>query len=101
LEIGSGKGKLLSRYHQSGYHITGIDIKESQVHESKSLHGTMPVTVMMGDVLGFRNGSFDVVMSFDVNELRNLCLHPLPTLPLDTQSIESDVLVYDNEHLWA
>jgi cyclopropane fatty-acyl-phospholipid synthase-like methyltransferase len=68
LEIGSGKGKLLSRYYQSGYHITGIDIKESQVHESKSLHGSMPVTVMMGDVLGFRNASFDVVMSFDVFE---------------------------------
>ena len=68
LEIGSGKGKLLNYFFQNGYNIKGIEIKESMIEESKKLYGHLPLYRMSGKALGFKDSSFDIVLSFDVFE---------------------------------
>jgi SAM-dependent methyltransferase len=76
LEIGSGKGGLIQYLLQSGCNVRGIDIDESYVNESKTLHGPLPIYLMSGEELGFKDSTFDIVLSFDVFEhIRNSDVH--------------------------
>ena len=69
LEIGTGKGALLSYLYRDGYNIKGIEINQSMINESKRLYGTLPLDKVDGDgLLPYEDGSFDVVLGFDVFE---------------------------------
>ena len=68
LEIGSGSGTLVNYLRESGYHIKGIDIDDVKMAHGKRLYGQLPVCKMSGDAIGFRDRTFDTVLSFDVLE---------------------------------
>ena len=68
LEIGCGKGALLARLHAMGHQVCGIDPDIEAVGHCKVSHPEIGVCIGLGDKLPFRDGSFDMVMSFDVFE---------------------------------
>jgi SAM-dependent methyltransferase len=68
LEIGSGRGALLRQLLQEGHKIEGVEINQAQIDESRRLFGSLPITKVDGPRLPFADGSFDVVLSFDVFE---------------------------------
>jgi SAM-dependent methyltransferase len=68
LEIGSGKGSLVNYLLERGYHIKGIEIDDEKLAHGKRLYGQLPVCKMSGDAIGFRDRTFDMVLSFDVLE---------------------------------
>ncbi len=68
LEIGSGKGRLLSNLVDDGYNIKGIELRQEYIDRSFELYGELPVEQMSGDEMNFEDTSFDCVISFDVFE---------------------------------
>lgn len=68
LEIGSGTGSLLSRLRADGYDAVGVDVNARLLDEARRWHGDLPVQQVEGTALPFPDGSFDIVMSFDVFE---------------------------------
>lgn len=68
LEIGSGTGSLLSRLRAEGYDAVGVDVNARLLEEARRWHGDLPVQQVDGTALPFPDGSFDIVMSFDVFE---------------------------------
>jgi SAM-dependent methyltransferase len=68
LEIGSGKGSLVNYLLERGYRIKGIEIDDEKMAHGKRLYGQLPVSKMSGDAIGFRDRTFDMVLSFDVLE---------------------------------
>lgn len=68
LEIGCGKGRVVSYFYRKGYDIIGIEINESLIEESKKLYGNLPLSLVNSEILPFADNSFDVVISFDVFE---------------------------------
>lgn len=68
LEIGCGTGTLLSRLRHQGYDAQGIDVNARLLDEARRWHGNLPIQQVQGTVLPFPDGTFDIVMSFDVFE---------------------------------
>lgn len=68
LEIGTGKGRMLRELLRLGVHARGIENNPWMVEESRRIHGELPVTLVTGHRIPFPDGSFDVVVSFDVFE---------------------------------
>ena len=68
LEIGCGKGGLLHILRQQGRDVRGVEIDEWMIAESRRLYGDLPITASDGYELGYPDGMFDVVISFDVIE---------------------------------
>jgi 2-polyprenyl-3-methyl-5-hydroxy-6-metoxy-1,4-benzoquinol methylase len=68
LEIGCGKGAILSHLHSAGHRCNGIDIDRDSVHECRAAHPQLSVECGSGDAIPFPPASFDVVLSFDVLE---------------------------------
>jgi SAM-dependent methyltransferase len=68
LEIGCGKGAILSRLNAAGHRCNGIDIDRDAVRECCAVHPELSVEFGSGDSIPFPPASFDVVLSFDVLE---------------------------------
>jgi SAM-dependent methyltransferase len=68
LEIGCGKGAILSRMNAAGHRCKGIDIDPDIVRQCCAAHPELSVEVGSGDSIPFPPASFDVVLSFDVLE---------------------------------
>jgi SAM-dependent methyltransferase len=68
LEIGSGKGRLLSHFFKQGYDIRGVELNPEYIAASRELFGELPVSAVDSEKLPAADGSLDVVMSFDVFE---------------------------------
>src|SRR4051812_15975319 len=68
LEIGSGRGTMLATLRQRGLHVVGIEPAAALAADARRLHGALPLARMSGTALGFGDGLFDLVLSFDVLE---------------------------------
>jgi SAM-dependent methyltransferase len=68
LEIGSGKGRLLSHFFKQGYDIRGVEINREYIAASRELFGELPVSAVDSERLPAAAESMDIVMSFDVFE---------------------------------
>lgn len=68
LEIGSGRGALLKALRARGVNAIGIEPNDALARQARELHGSAPLARMSGAALGFPNGPFDLVISFDVFE---------------------------------
>jgi len=68
LEIGSGTGTLLGQLRGQGYRIRGVDLSPELIAEARRWYADLPIDHVTGVALPFPNGTFDVVMSFDVLE---------------------------------
>jgi SAM-dependent methyltransferase len=98
LEIGCGKGALLSLLRRQNYHALGCD---HALEVLRSAAEPLPVVAADGDSLPFGNGSFDLVLSFDVFEhipdtdghLREVCrvLRPGGSYAFQTPNILTNV----------
>jgi SAM-dependent methyltransferase len=68
LEIGCGKGRMLTELQRRGLDVRGVDTNRWVLDESRRLHGDLPVTLVDGPALPFADQTFEVVLSFDVFE---------------------------------
>jgi SAM-dependent methyltransferase len=68
LEIGSGKGRLLSHFFRQGYDIRGIEVNRDYIAASGELFGELPLSAVDSEKLPAADGSLDFVLSFDVFE---------------------------------
>lgn len=68
LEIGSGRGTLLKDLRTRGVNAIGIEPNASLARDARARHGLLPLARMSGARLGFADGAFDLVISFDVFE---------------------------------
>ena len=68
LEIGTGKGRMLQELRRLGLKVNGVENNEWMLEESRRLHGDLPIHKVDGHRLPFSDGSFDLVLSFDVFE---------------------------------
>jgi 2-polyprenyl-3-methyl-5-hydroxy-6-metoxy-1,4-benzoquinol methylase len=68
LEIGSGKGSMLSYLIGEGYSVRGVEMEQEYIENSKILYGDLPIQKVENELLPFPQDSFDVVLSFDVFE---------------------------------
>jgi len=68
LEIGSGKGRLLSHFFKQGYDIRGVETNREYIAASRVLFGELPVSAVDSEHLPANDESMDIVMSFDVFE---------------------------------
>ena len=69
LEIGSGNGNLLNYLYKEGYNICGIEINEIFIKNAKEEFGEdLPIYYYNGEILSYKENSFDVILSFDVFE---------------------------------
>lgn len=68
LEIGSGRGTLLARLRARGLDAIGIEPNAGLAIDAVRRQPPLPVARMSGDRLGFRDSTFDLVLSFDVFE---------------------------------
>lgn len=69
LEIGSGRGALVNELSRQGHQVTGTEVNPEYIRYAKEEYGVelVPITTETPK-LPFSDGSFDVVMSFDVFE---------------------------------
>ena len=68
LEIGSGKGRLLSHLLRLGHDIRGVQVDRSRIAASRELYGELPLSAIDSVELPAPDGSVDVALSFDVLE---------------------------------
>jgi SAM-dependent methyltransferase len=68
LEIGSGRGALLADLVERGVRAVGIEPSATLAADARGGHPRLPLARMSGDRLGFRDSTFDLVLSFDVFE---------------------------------
>lgn len=68
LEIGCGKGAILSYLQKAGHLVTGIDVDADALAYCRAPHADLSVSVASGDRLPFADAAFDAVLSFDVFE---------------------------------
>ena len=68
LEIGTGTGGMLHALLQRDVRARGVEINPSLIAESRKWFSELPVTHVSGVELPFADGTFDVVLSFDVFE---------------------------------
>jgi SAM-dependent methyltransferase len=68
LEIGCGKGAILTHLQKAGHVVTGIDVDASALAYCLAPQADLPVSVASGASLPFASAAFDAVLSFDVFE---------------------------------
>lgn len=68
LEIGSGRGSLLAWLLAQGLDAAGVEVSEERIADAIRLHGPLPLHQTTGTGLAFDDGTFDLVVSFDVFE---------------------------------
>jgi SAM-dependent methyltransferase len=68
LEIGTGTGALLHALKERGCDVQGVELRQELIDEARRWFGPLPIQQTRGVELQFPDGSFDVVMSFDVFE---------------------------------
>ncbi len=68
LEIGCGIGTVVSELTQQGYHATGTDISQVAIEYGLEKYPGLDLQVQPAEELGFADGEFDVVLSFDLFE---------------------------------
>jgi len=68
LEIGTGSGALLQTLRARGLDVQGVEQSADRIAEARADHGDLPIRQVSGTALPFADGTFDVVLSFDVFE---------------------------------
>ena len=68
LEIGSGRGSLLHELRARGLDAVGLETSADRIAEATARHGGLPIQQTSGVTLPYPDGTFDVVLSFDVFE---------------------------------
>ena len=68
LEIGCGIGSVVFELGRQGYDTTGIDISGEAIAYGLKKYGDIRLEVQAAEALSYEDGSFDVVMSFDLFE---------------------------------
>jgi ubiquinone/menaquinone biosynthesis C-methylase UbiE len=68
LEIGCGIGTVVFELSQKGYDATGTDISGEAIAYGQKKYGDIHLEVQAAETLPYEDGSFDVVLSFDLFE---------------------------------
>jgi SAM-dependent methyltransferase len=68
LEIGSGRGTLLSELRSRDLEVIGLETSEDRIAEAQARYPGLPIWQTTGTTLPFPDESFDLVVSFDVFE---------------------------------
>ena len=68
LEIGCGIGSVVSELSRQGYDIAGTDISGEAIAYGLKKYGDIKLQVQPAEMLQFEDGTFDVVLSFDLLE---------------------------------
>jgi SAM-dependent methyltransferase len=68
LEIGCGIGTVVFELTKQGYDVMGTDISQVAVEYGRAKYGNLRLEVQPAEELAFQDGSFDVVLSFDLFE---------------------------------
>jgi SAM-dependent methyltransferase len=68
LEIGCGIGTVVHELAKQGYDARGTDISQVAIEYGRSKYGDIQLEVQPAEELAFEDGSFDVVLSFDLFE---------------------------------
>ncbi|MDH4201284.1 MAG: class I SAM-dependent methyltransferase [Phycisphaerae bacterium] len=76
LELGCGSGQLASFFYKKGVSIIASDISETAIDHARKLYPDVMFQTHSAEELPYEDGSFDIVMSFDVLEhLPNVAQH--------------------------
>lgn len=68
LELGCGSGKLSSSLSENGLSMTASDISNTAIEHARQLHPDIEFRAHSAEELPYNDGTFDIVMSFDVLE---------------------------------
>jgi len=68
LEIGCGIGTVVFELAQQGHDVTGTDISPVAIEYGRAKYGGIRLEVQPAEELTYPDGSFDVVLSFDLFE---------------------------------
>lgn len=68
LEIGCGIGTVVSELARQGYEAMGTDISQVAIEYGRAKYGNIRLEVQPAEELPYANGTFDVVLSFDLFE---------------------------------
>jgi len=68
LEIGCGIGSIVSELSKQGYDAIGTDISQEAISYGLKKYGDINLQVQAAEMLEFEDGTFDVVLSFDLFE---------------------------------
>jgi ubiquinone/menaquinone biosynthesis C-methylase UbiE len=68
LEIGCGTGSLVNELKTKGFDIAGTDISQEAIAYGLKKYGDIKLSVQPAEQLPFPDGSFNVVLSFDLFE---------------------------------
>lgn len=76
LELGCGTGNLAHFLHTTGVAVIGSDIAQTAIDHARKRYPDMEFRAHCAEELPYEDGSFDIVMSFDVLEhLSNVDRH--------------------------
>jgi 2-polyprenyl-3-methyl-5-hydroxy-6-metoxy-1,4-benzoquinol methylase len=68
LEIGCGIGTIVFELARQGYDVRGTDLSRVAIEYGRSKYKDIQLQVQPAEELGFEDGTFDVVLSFDLFE---------------------------------
>lgn len=68
LELGCGAGNLAHFLHTTGVAVIGSDIAQTAIDHARNRYPEMEFRTHSAEELPYEDGSFDIVMSFDVLE---------------------------------
>jgi len=68
LEIGCGIGTVVAELTKQGYDATGTDISQVAIEYGRAKYGNIRLEVQPAEELPYADGTFDVVLSFDLFE---------------------------------
>jgi ubiquinone/menaquinone biosynthesis C-methylase UbiE len=68
LEIGCGIGTVVAELAKQGYEVTGTDISRVAIEYGRAKYGNVRLEVQPAEELPYGDGTFDVVLSFDLFE---------------------------------